>query len=93
MVGTVGKGGVMNSYCVACGLKMNEPGDHATSDPSKPYCHRCARPDGRMKSYDEVFDNVVRFLTDFQNLEMEQAREVARKMMARRPAWRKHSGD
>ena len=40
--------------CISCGMPMRTVEEHAAADPSKDYCHNCAREDGQMKSYDDT---------------------------------------
>ncbi len=77
--------------CISCGMPLRTPDDHASNDPSKPYCRYCARPDGTMKSYDEALAGMTGFLKQTQGLDDAVARETARGMMAKQPAWRDRS--
>jgi len=76
--------------CISCGMPLRTTQDHAAGDPSKNYCLHCARPDGSMKSYDEVLVGNAAFLTRTQGLDPHVARETAKTMLAQQPAWRKH---
>jgi hypothetical protein len=70
-------------------LRSNE--DHAGADASKDYCRHCARPDGSMKSYDEALEGMTGFLTNTQGLDPTVARDMAKTMMAKLPAWKRKS--
>lgn len=75
--------------CIACGMPMRVKSDFALEDESKDYCKFCARPDGTMQSYEEKLDNLTGFIIKTQGLEKEVARNAARAMMAKLPAWKK----
>ncbi len=74
--------------CISCGMPLRTKEDHAASDETKSYCRHCARPDGTMKSYDEALDGMSGFLVKTQGLDARVARETARAMMAKMPAWK-----
>ena len=73
--------------CIACGMPMKEKDDFAMSDESKDYCKFCTRLDGTMQSYDEKLEGMTEFIVKTQGLDKEAARNAARGMMARLPAW------
>lgn len=74
--------------CIACGMPMAKKEEFAQADPSKSYCRYCARSDGSMQSYEEKLDGMTAFITRTQGLEAGVARETARAMMAKLPAWK-----
>jgi hypothetical protein len=74
--------------CVSCGMPMRNREEHAASDESKDYCLHCARPDGSMKSYDEVLAGMTAFLVKTQGIAQEPAKKAAAGMMAGMPAWK-----
>ena len=74
--------------CISCGMPMQTLEEHALKDATKDYCCYCARPDGTMKSYDEALVGMSGFLKKTQGLDDAAARETARAMMAKNPAWR-----
>jgi hypothetical protein len=78
---------MMDKQCIACGMPMRAPSDFAMGDATKDYCKYCARPDGTMQSYDEKLASMAGFLTRTQGLDASAARETARAMMAKLPAW------
>jgi hypothetical protein len=75
-------------HCIACGMPMNTPADHALGDENKEYCLYCARPDGTMQSYDEKLDGMTGFIMRTQGLDPAVARSTAQAMMAQLPAWK-----
>lgn len=66
---------------------MKEKSDFAMEDESKDYCKYCARPDGTMQSYDEKLKGMTEFIVRTQGMDEEAARNAARGMMAKLPAW------
>lgn len=79
--------------CIACGMPMNEPADFAMGNSEKDYCVHCARPDGSMQSYEEKMDSLTGFIVRTQGLDQGAAKEAARKMMSRLPAWRENAAE
>ena len=78
----------MSKACIACGMQMEKPEDFAMEDESKDYCVYCARPDGSMQSYDEKLVSMAGFIVKTQGLDETAARDAAKKMMAKLPAWK-----
>jgi hypothetical protein len=75
--------------CIACGMPMTKPEDHAMGDVSKNYCLHCARPDGSMQSYTEKLNSMAGFIMKTQGFDEKAARSAAKEMMAKLPAWKK----
>ena len=73
--------------CIACGMPMKEKEDFAMGDESKDYCRFCTRPDGSMQSYEEKLEGMTDFIIKTQGLDKEAARNAARGMMSKLPAW------
>ena len=82
----------MEKKCISCGMPMRRSGDYPLGDTSREYCVHCAREDGSMKTYDEVLEGMTRFLVTTQGFDETVARETAREMLSRMPAWRTHTG-
>jgi hypothetical protein len=78
----------MADRCIACGMPMEKPEDHAAGDVTKDYCLHCARPDGSMQSYDEKLDSMTGFIAKTQGLDREAATARAEDIMAELPAWK-----
>jgi hypothetical protein len=74
--------------CISCGMPLRSNEDHAASDPNKDYCKYCARTDGTLKSYDEALAGMSGFLMQTQGLDAGVARDTAKAMMAKMPAWK-----
>ncbi|WP_227011497.1 zinc ribbon domain-containing protein [Paenibacillus lutimineralis] len=79
--------------CVACGMPMTEVADFALGDVEKDYCVHCMRPDGTMQSYEEKLDSLSALIVRTQGLDQGVARNAARNMMARLPAWKVDEAD
>ena len=77
----------MSKQCIACGMPLEKPEHYPQGDMSKDYCLHCARADGTMKSYDEVLEGFSGFIMQSQGLDAAAARETAKTMMAKLPAW------
>lgn len=74
--------------CIACGMPMKKPEDFAMGDESKNYCRFCAKPDGSMQSYEEKLTSLTAFIIKTQGLEESIARNSAKEMMSKLPAWK-----
>jgi len=74
--------------CIACGMPMSRPKDHAMGDPSKGYCTHCARPDGTMVSWEEAREGSTAFMVKTRGIDETAARRVVEEMMSRLPAWK-----
>ncbi|MEO1770660.1 zinc ribbon domain-containing protein [Candidatus Enterococcus ferrettii] len=75
--------------CIACGMPMEKPEDHAQEDVSKNYCLHCAAPDGRMQTYKEKRENLLTFVIRTQGIDADAAVGVVETMMKDLPAWRR----
>lgn len=73
--------------CIACGMPMKAREDFAMGDESKDYCKYCARPDGTMQNYEEKLEGMTDFIVRTQGLDKEAAKNAAKGMMAKLPAW------
>lgn len=78
----------MDTRCISCGMPMTKPGDFAAGDQSKKYCLHCARPDGSMKSREEVHSGMTAFIVRTQGLDEMAAKAAAGEMMSHMPAWK-----
>lgn len=74
--------------CIACGMPMKTQKDFAMGDEKKDYCTYCARPDGTMESYEEKLHSMTGFIVKTQGLDENAARNAAKGMMAKLPAWK-----
>ncbi|MCL1977453.1 MAG: zinc ribbon domain-containing protein [Candidatus Bathyarchaeota archaeon] len=76
--------------CIACSMPMNNPSDFAMNDETKNYCIHCARPDGTIKSFDEIKEGMTNFIIKTQGLSRETAESAALSLMKNLPAWKNH---
>lgn len=77
----------MEKKCISCGMPLRQSEDYPLGDRSKEYCVHCARPDGTLKSYPQALEGMSAFLVRTQGLDAAAAREAARGLMAKMPAW------
>jgi hypothetical protein len=77
--------------CIACGMPMNSQEEFACGDVTKDYCRFCCREDGSMQSYDEKLTSMTGFIIRTQGIKEEAARDAAKAMMAKLPAWKDDS--
>jgi len=80
----------LSDKCIACGMPMERPEDFAMGDVSRGYCVHCARADGSMQNYGEKLASMSRFIARERGVAEAAARDRARTVMARFPAWREH---
>ena len=73
--------------CIACGMPMKSPSEFAMGDTSKAYCIHCARPDGTMRSFEEMKAAMAAFIVKTQGLDETVAKNAAVEMMKKLPAW------
>jgi len=73
--------------CISCGMPLRKPQDFPLGDETKDYCVHCARADGSLQSYPERVDGMASFLVATQGLDPSAARETARDLMSKFPAW------
>jgi hypothetical protein len=69
-------------------MPMEKTEEFAMQDESKDYCIHCARPDGSMQSYDEKLESMTGFIVKTQGLDDSAAKDAAKTMMAKLPAWK-----
>lgn len=79
--------------CIACGMPMTKPEDFARNDENKDYCIYCAREDGSMQSYQEKLKGTTEFLIRTQGLDKEAAFSLAKRTLAKLPAWQNITED
>ncbi len=78
----------MLEICIACGMPMEKPEDHALGNVTRSYCLHCARPDGSMRSYEEAVAGMSQFMMRSQGLDENAAREAVIAIMKKLPAWK-----
>jgi hypothetical protein len=73
--------------CMSCGMPMAKLQDFGGGNPENLYCVYCSNPDGSLKSYEEVFEGMVKFMMMSQKMDRETAESAARDRMSEMPAW------
>lgn len=73
--------------CIACGMPMTKSSDFAMGDENNNYCVHCSRADGSMQSYHEKLESLSDFIVKTQGLDKSAARDAAKFMMSKLPAW------
>jgi uncharacterized glyoxalase superfamily protein PhnB len=73
--------------CMSCGMPMTKPEDFGGGNPENLYCVYCSKPDGSLKSYEEVFEGMVNFMMMSQKMDRKTAESAAKERMSRMPAW------
>jgi len=73
--------------CMSCGMPMTKPEDFGGGNPENLYCVNCCKPDGSLKSHDEVFEGMVGFMMKTQNMDRGTAEIAASEYMSKMPAW------
>ncbi len=76
--------------CISCGMLLYNPEDYPMADTKKNYCKYCARPDGTLRSFDEVLDIVTTFFQKTQVLNPEAAHQTAFAVLSKNPAWKEY---
>lgn len=67
---------------------MKTKEDFAMGDENKDYCKYCTRPDGSMQNYEEKLESLTGFIIKTQGLDESAARNAAKGMMSKLPAWK-----
>jgi len=70
---------------------MENAEQHGGSDPLNPYCVYCTDEFGNLKTYDEVLQDITRYMLTTMKLEYEHAQRMAKEEMIKHPAWRSHT--
>jgi len=73
--------------CMSCGMPMTQFEDFGGGNPENLYCAHCSKPDGSLKSYQEVFEGMVKFMMMSQKMDRMTAESAVKERMSRMPAW------
>ena len=73
--------------CMSCGMIMTKPEDFGGGNMANIYCVHCSKPNGSLKSYEEVFEGMVNFMVTSQRMDKKTAESVAKEHMLKMPAW------
>jgi uncharacterized glyoxalase superfamily protein PhnB len=76
-----------SKICMSCGMPLAKPEDFGGGNPESLYCVHCSKPDGSLKSYEEVFAGMTNFMMTNQNMNKETAEQAAKEYLAKMPAW------
>ena len=76
--------------CMSCGIPMAKPVDFGGGKTDNVFCVHCTKPDGSLKSYDEVLEGMINFMMMTQKMDRTTAEGAAKEYMSGMPAW---SGD
>ena len=73
--------------CMSCGMPMTKLKDFGGGNPENLYCVHCSKPEGSLKSYEEVFEVMVNFMMMSQGMDRKIAESAAKEHMSKMPAW------
>lgn len=73
--------------CMSCGMPMTKLEDFGGRNPENLYCAHCSKPDGSLKSYQEVFEGMVKFMMMSQKMDRMTAESAVKERMSKMPAW------
>ena len=73
--------------CMSCGMPMTKSEDFGGGNPANIYCVHCSKPDGSLKSYEEVFEGMVNYMMTSQKMDKKNAESMAKEHMSKMPAW------
>ncbi|HXZ94683.1 MAG TPA: VOC family protein [Dehalococcoidia bacterium] len=73
--------------CMSCGMPMTKLEDFGGGNPENLYCVNCSKPEGNLKSYEEVFEVMVNFMMMSQRMDRKTAESAAKEHMSKMPAW------
>jgi uncharacterized glyoxalase superfamily protein PhnB len=73
--------------CLSCGMPMTKPENFGGGNPENLYCVYCSKPDGSLKSREEVFKGMVNFMMMSQKMDKGTAESAAKERMSKMPAW------
>jgi len=78
----------MNKLCIACGMPMKTPSEHALNDESKDYCSLCANPDGSMHTFEQKVESMTAYLVKSKGMDRKDAAKLVSSLLAKLPAWK-----
>ena len=73
--------------CMSCGMPMTKVEDFGGGKPEGLYCVYCSKPDGSLKSREEVFQGMVNFMMTSQKMDRETAEGAVKERMLKMSAW------
>jgi AcrR family transcriptional regulator len=81
---------IERDLCISCGEILRSADHRAGGDLTSRYCRACGRDDGTLRPFDEVLEIMTQFMQDTQILNERAAREAAKAVLAKNPAWKDH---
>ncbi|MBA7468977.1 MAG: hypothetical protein GH158_04865 [Dehalococcoidia bacterium] len=78
---------IVGKKCLSCGMPMSKAEDFGGGNPANVYCVHCAKPDGSLKKYEEVYEGMIGFMMNTQSMDRATAEIAAKEYMATMPAW------
>ncbi len=73
--------------CMSCGMPMTKVEDFGGGNTEGLHCVYCSKPDGSLKSREEVFQGMVNFMMTCQKMDRETAESSVKDRMSKMPAW------
>lgn len=74
--------------CYSCGMPLEKASDHALGDINHQFCVHCTDEHGQLKPYEEILNGMANYLVHSQGVAMTAAKEIAKDVLAKQPAWR-----
>lgn len=74
--------------CASCGMPLEKPEDHSLGNLNSSYCCHCTRPDGTLKSYDQILEETAAYFVHSQGLDPQAAYTMTQTILSQLPAWR-----
>jgi hypothetical protein len=68
-------------------MPMLKEQDFGGGDINNKYCKYCTNEDGKLKSYEEIFNGMVNFAMKNMDISEDKAKEHVAENMAKMPAW------
>lgn len=78
-------------HCGSCSMPMTKVEDFGGGDTTNQYCVHCCDENGKLKSYDEIYNGMVEFALKNMGISPEKAKEAVTQNMANMPAWKDHT--
>ncbi len=77
-------------YCESCSMPMTKKEDFGGGDMESKYCVHCTDSNGKLKTYEDVFNGMVAFAVKNLDISLEAAQQEVANNMAKLPAWENH---
>jgi len=73
--------------CESCGMPMRQKEEFGGGIVGNKYCTHCTTPEGVLKSFDEIVQNLKNLIVSRMDVQAEEALEMAKKNLVKMPAW------